>query len=131
MQAAHRSPPHARCDFDATMALLGERHVLAVLYALFQKSPRGFNELKAEAEVNPATLSDRLKRLERLGIVERTVIRVLPRRVEYGISPMGRDLIEIFRTMTEWRTKYAVAPIPTGRDGSASRARRARGVGGA
>ena len=93
------------------MALLGERHVLALLYVLFRKSPRGFNELKSEAAVNTATLSDRLKRLERLGIVERTVIRALPRRVEYGLSPMGRDLIEIFRTMTEWRTKYTPAPV--------------------
>jgi len=88
------------------MELLGERHVLMLLYLLYQKSPRGFNELKTAGDVNTATLSDRLKNLERLGIIERTVIRALPRRVEYGITPMGRDLLKIFRTMMEWRSKY-------------------------
>jgi DNA-binding HxlR family transcriptional regulator len=99
--------PRGSCDFDGTMDLLGERHVLVILYLLFQRSPRGFNELKVAGEVNTATLSNRLKRLEALGIIERTVIRAIPRRVEYGITPMGRDLLKIFRTMMEWKAKYS------------------------
>jgi DNA-binding HxlR family transcriptional regulator len=96
------------CDFEGTMSLLGERHVLQLLYLLVEKSPRGFTELKLQAVVNTATLTDRLKRLEGLGIIERTVIRALPRRVEYDITPMGQDLVQqIFRTMAEWRSKYS------------------------
>ena len=97
---------HRHCDFNGTLDLLGERHVIQLLFLLFQKSPRGFNELRDAAEVNTATLSDRLKRLEALGIVERTVIKALPRRVEYGITPMGIDLLKIFQTMMEWNAKY-------------------------
>ena len=104
--------PRGSCDFDGTMDLLGERHVLVILYLLFQRSPRGFNELKVAGEVNTATLSNRLKRLEALGIIERTVIRAIPRRVEYGITPMGRDLLKIFRTMMEWKAKYLQARPP-------------------
>jgi len=104
---AVKREPALRCDFEGTLALLGERHVLMLLYLLYQESPRRFNELKTEATVNTATLSDRLKRLERLGIVKRTVIRSLPRRVEYGITPMGRDLLKMFRAMLEWRSKYS------------------------
>jgi DNA-binding HxlR family transcriptional regulator len=106
VSSANVRPMQGQCDFEGTMELLGERHVLTLLYLLFQKSPRGFNELKTAGDVNTATLSDRLKNLERLGIVERRVIRALPRRVEYGITPMGRDLLKIFRTMMEWRSKY-------------------------
>jgi DNA-binding HxlR family transcriptional regulator len=108
MKSDSRTSP--RCDFEGTLALLGERHVLMLLYVLYHKSPRRFNELKTEATVNTATLSDRLKRLERLGIVQRTVIRSLPRRVEYGITPMGRDLLKMFRAMLEWRSKYGRRP---------------------
>jgi DNA-binding HxlR family transcriptional regulator len=99
-------PPEAHCNFDRTMALLGERHVLMLLYLLYLKSPRGFNELKTAGEVNTATLSCRLKGLQALGIVHRKVIRTVPRRVEYGITPMGRGLLKIFRTMIEWRSEY-------------------------
>ncbi|MFZ1023441.1 MAG: helix-turn-helix domain-containing protein [Thermoplasmata archaeon] len=107
MRSGAFGAPRGSCDFDGTMVLLGERHVLVLLYLLFQRSPRGFNELKVAGEVNSATLSDRLKRLEGLGIIERTVIRTIPRRVEYGITPMGRDLLKIFRTMMEWKAKYS------------------------
>ena len=96
-----------RCDVDGTLRLLGERHVLHLLSLLFEKSPRGFTELKVQAVVNTATLSDRLKRLEGLGIIHRQVIRALPRRVEYGITPMGQEMFPIFRTIAEWRAKYA------------------------
>lgn len=101
-----------RCDFDGTLRFLGERHVLHLLYLLFEKSPRGFTELKVQAVVNTATLTDRLKRLEGIGLVHRRVIRALPRRVEYGITPMGEDLLPIFRTISEWRSKYARVLAP-------------------
>jgi DNA-binding HxlR family transcriptional regulator len=52
-------------------------------------------------------MTDRLRQMERLGLVRRDVIRVLPRRVEYRLTPMGRDLVKIFRPMTDWRTKYS------------------------
>jgi DNA-binding HxlR family transcriptional regulator len=112
MKASAQGEERPHCDFDGTLALLGERHVLMLLYLLYRKSPRRFNELKTEGTVNTATLSNRLKRLEGLGIVERTVIRSLPRRVEYGLTPMGRDLLKMFRAMLEWRSKYTRSPSP-------------------
>jgi DNA-binding HxlR family transcriptional regulator len=104
--AAQWNVAAGRFDSDGTLRLLGERHVLHLLYLLFEKSPRGFTELKVQAVVNTATLTDRLKRLEGLGIIQRRVIRALPRRVEYGITPRGEELLPIFRTIAEWRAKY-------------------------
>lgn len=103
-RAARGAP---RCDFEATFELLGQKHVLQILRALLEKSPRRFNELQESVSVNTATLTDRLKRLETLGIVRRRALRVTPRRVEYRLTPMGRDLLKIFRTMMEWRRKYS------------------------
>lgn len=106
-------PPH--CDFEGTFELLGQRHVLQILRALMQKRPQRFNELQESLAVNTATLTDRLKRLEALGIVRRQPLRVVPRRVEYSLTPMGRDLLKIFRTMMEWRRKYSAKRTPASR----------------
>jgi DNA-binding HxlR family transcriptional regulator len=97
--------PH--CDFEATFQLLGRKHVLSILWALLQKSPQRFNELRDTVGANTATVTDRLKRMQNLGLVQRAVIRVLPRRVEYRLTPMGHDLVRIFRPITEWREKYS------------------------
>ncbi|MGI0131007.1 MAG: winged helix-turn-helix transcriptional regulator [Thermoplasmata archaeon] len=111
MAPSRASAMGGHCDFEGTMELLGQRHVLMILYFLYERSPRRFNELGESVRVNTATLSDRLKHLEALGIVDRNVIRALPRRVEYGITPMGKDLLKIFRTMMEWKQKYG-GPLP-------------------
>jgi DNA-binding HxlR family transcriptional regulator len=95
------------CDFEATFQLLGRKHVLPILWALLQKSPQRFNELRDTVGANTATVTDRLKRMQNLGLVQRAVIRVLPRRVEYRLTPMGHDLVRIFRPITEWREKYS------------------------
>jgi DNA-binding HxlR family transcriptional regulator len=97
--------PH--CDFEGTFRLLGQKHVLRLLWALVEKSPRRFNELRESVGANTATMTDRLRQMERLRLVRRDVIRVLPRRVEYRLTPMGRDLVKIFRPMTQWRAKYS------------------------
>jgi DNA-binding HxlR family transcriptional regulator len=101
----HAVAPH--CDFEGTFRLLGQKHVLRVLWALVEKNPRRFNELRESIGANTATMTDRLRQMERLGLVRRDVVRVLPRRVEYRLTPMGRDLVRIFRPMIRWRAKYS------------------------
>lgn len=107
MKTARAPPGSPSCNFEATFELLGQKHVLVILRALLEKSPRRFNELQTSVSVNTATLSDRLKRLENLGIIQRRALAAPPRRIEYRLTPMGRDLLKIFRTMMEWRRKYS------------------------
>jgi DNA-binding HxlR family transcriptional regulator len=102
-----RGASASHCDFEATFQLLGQKYVLPILLALVQASPRRFSELGEGLGVNSATLTDRLRCMERLGLVRRDVIRVLPRRVEYVLTPMGRDLVKIFRPLHAWRAKYS------------------------
>jgi DNA-binding HxlR family transcriptional regulator len=109
MKTARAPSSSPRCDFEATFELLGQKHVLVILRALWEKSPQRFSELQTSISVNTATLSDRLKRLEHLGIVQRRALAVTPRRADYRLTPMGRDLMRIFRTMMEWRRKYSAA----------------------
>ncbi|MCI4334532.1 MAG: helix-turn-helix transcriptional regulator [Thermoplasmata archaeon] len=100
-------PEHSHCDFEGTFRLLGEKYVLHILLALVQRSPRRFSDLQESLRANTATLTDRLRRMQSLGLVAREVIRVVPRRVEYRLTPMGRDLVKIFTPMMRWREKYS------------------------
>jgi len=107
MPARPAQPAASHCDFEGTFRLLGQKHALRVLWALVERSPRRFNELREDVGANTATMTDRLRQMERLGLVRRDVIRVLPRRVEYRLTPMGRELVKIFRPMVRWRAKYS------------------------
>jgi len=107
MRESRARSPTPHCDFEGTFRLLGQKHALHILWALVERSPRRFNELRQSLGANTATVADRLKQMQNLGLIERDVIRVIPRRVEYRLTPMGRDLVKIFRPITAWRAKYS------------------------
>jgi DNA-binding HxlR family transcriptional regulator len=47
-------------------------------------------------------LADALKRLERNGLVKRTVLPTAPVGVEYTITPLGSSLREPFTALYDW-----------------------------
>jgi DNA-binding HxlR family transcriptional regulator len=57
-------------------------------------------------ELSDRLLSERMKELERRGMVERTVIAGPPLRVEYELSQMGRDLEPALAEIRRWATRW-------------------------
>lgn len=65
--------------------------------------PKRFNELKRSLDgISHKALSDALKRLERNGLVTRTVLPTKPVGVEYAITPLGLSLGEPFQALLKW-----------------------------
>ena len=52
-------------------------------------------------------LSERLKELEAEGIVTRRVIPDTPVRIEYGLTPQGRDLAGVLDELRVWAERWA------------------------
>jgi DNA-binding HxlR family transcriptional regulator len=58
------------------------------------------------AGISPKTLSERLKGLERDGIVTRKSYAEVPPRVEYNLTGMGWDLIPLIDHMRDYGAKW-------------------------
>jgi DNA-binding MarR family transcriptional regulator len=65
-----------------------------VMLALWEKDPRSVGELGAALQLEPATLSPLLKRLESAGHVTRTRSAGDERRLDIVLTPSGRELRE-------------------------------------
>ena len=52
--------------------------------------------------ITPKVLTQRLRQLERDGLVVRTYHAEVPPRVEYEISELGRSLGSLFAALSEW-----------------------------
>lgn len=69
--------------------------------------PLRFNALKHRLDgVTQKTLTQCLRRLERNGMVERTVIPVSPVAVEYAITDLGRSLCKLFVSVYLWTQEH-------------------------
>ncbi len=65
--------------------------------------PARFNEIKRRlGTITHKSLADALKRLERHGLVTRTVIPTTPIGVVYAITPLGHSLREPFEAFCAW-----------------------------
>jgi len=65
--------------------------------------PVRFNEIKRRLDgITHKALSDALKRLERNGLVTRTVLPTQPIGVEYAITPLGHSLRAPFEALCAW-----------------------------
>ena len=72
--------------------------------------PRRFREILLDiGDINDKVLSRRLKELEALGIVSRTVYAEVPVRVEYALTKKGRDLEGAIQEMEGWAERWQTA----------------------
>ncbi|TXN40173.1 helix-turn-helix transcriptional regulator [Methylobacterium sp. WL30] len=87
--------------------------------------PSRFNEIKRRLDgITHKALADALKRLERNGLVTRTVLPTAPIGVEYAITPLGHSLRQPFEALCTWALTNgdAVVAANAAYDGSKTRA---------
>jgi DNA-binding HxlR family transcriptional regulator len=99
--------PLRRCAAGSAIEILQEKWVLHIVHALLD-GPMGFNELGREVGgCNPTTLTQRLARLEELGVVQKES-NALPLRCAYSLTPAGHDLERVIVAIRGW----ALAHLP-------------------
>jgi DNA-binding HxlR family transcriptional regulator len=77
---------------------------LQVLDRLCER-PSRFNELRrAIPVITQKSLTATLRRLERNGMVDRTIVNTRPLAVEYRISPLGTTLQDLVDALLRWTT---------------------------
>lgn len=83
------------------MDLIGKRWTGLILYQLLD-GPQRFNEIESSLPVSGRLLSERLKELEKEGLVERKVYTEVPVRVEYSLTDKGQALEGAIRNIESW-----------------------------
>lgn len=87
--------------FEKAMGLLSTRWVGLILFDLLKGTKR-FSEMEADLPISGRLLSDRLKLLEKEGIVERNIYSEFPVRIEYSLSDKGRSLEPVIKEIQSW-----------------------------
>jgi DNA-binding HxlR family transcriptional regulator len=101
------------CPVDGFQQIMNGKYKLRILWDL-QDGARRYGEIKkgllrgtsGSPEIAPRVLSRELKALAALGLIERTEYQVVPPKVEYTLTPVGRSLLPIIAQMAEWGTQY-------------------------
>jgi DNA-binding HxlR family transcriptional regulator len=103
--------------YHKAIELIGGRWAGAIIRVLLG-GPARYAELRAAIpDINDRMLSERLKELEREGIVERHVSPDPPVRVEYELTEKGHALEKALRAVAAWAEEWLPLPAPPGGKG--------------
>jgi len=95
-------PQPTRCPAETTLAVIGGRWKVPILYHLFDSVKR-FSELqRGVTGITQKMLTQQLREMERDGIVQRTVYAQVPPKVEYRLTPLGQTLKPVVAAMCKW-----------------------------
>jgi len=84
-------PELKSCPIEATFKIIGKRWTVLIIRKMFRGTTQ-FNRFMQNIEgITPKVLTERLRELEKLGIVRRRIVSDYPIRVEYGLTDLGRE----------------------------------------
>ena len=94
------------CPVEATLDLIGGKYKALILWHLSEKKLR-FSELrKVITTATPKMLTQQLRELESQALINREVFAVVPPKVEYSLTELGRSLLPILVAMRDWGADY-------------------------
>ncbi|MFC4307194.1 winged helix-turn-helix transcriptional regulator [Cohnella boryungensis] len=95
------------CEKELTLAVIGGKWKLIILWHLGLEGTKRFSELKKLIpNITQKMLTNQLRELEEDRLIVRKVYPVVPPKVEYSLAEYGESLIPILRMMYDWGKDY-------------------------
>ncbi|MCB5169455.1 helix-turn-helix transcriptional regulator [Streptomyces bambusae] len=97
---------HADCGIRDILDRVGDKWSVLVIVEL-ANGPRRFRQLQRAIEgISQRMLTLTVRRLERDGLVLRTVYPTVPAQVDYRLTETGVSLTHLVRALAEWSLKH-------------------------
>lgn len=99
----HAADPRVDALVNELIGNVADKWTMILLETMEQHDELRFTQLsKLVPEISQKMLTQTLRRMERDGMVTRTVHAMVPPRVDYRLTPMGESLGEAFCGVWRW-----------------------------
>ena len=94
------------CPLARAAEILGDRWTLLIVRELLLGT-RHFNDLERGLPgISRALLAERLRRLQKMEVVEKRVVSTKPRRTEYRLTMAGQELQAVIEVLMAWGARW-------------------------
>ena len=94
------------CPVGATLDLIGGKYKALILWHLAENKLR-FSQLNKQIPGATAKmLTQQLREMEAQNLIHREVYPVVPPKVEYSLTELGRSLMPVLIAMRDWGSEY-------------------------
>ena len=96
----------ATCPSREVLDLIADKWTALVIHALKGDVKRYSEIQRAVGGITQKVLTATLRRLERNGMIERTVYPVVPPKVEYKLTRLGKSLFGVLMELSRWAEEH-------------------------
>lgn len=90
IETVYNMPELKACPIETTFRIIGKRWTVLIIREILRGHTQ-FNRFMENIEgISPKVLTERLRELERLGIVRRRIVSEYPVKIEYSLSDLGK-----------------------------------------
>lgn len=100
--AAKPPPVETHCPVEATLSLIGGKYKALILWNLLSRTMRFSDLRRAVPCATPKMLTQQLREMEADGLIHREIFPVIPPRVEYSLTELGRSIRPVLEAMYAW-----------------------------
>ena len=94
------------CPVGITLDMIGGKYKALILWHLSENTLR-FSQLKKMISgATPKMLTQQLRELESNALIHREVFPIIPPRVEYSLTELGKSLMPVLISMRDWGATY-------------------------
>jgi DNA-binding HxlR family transcriptional regulator len=91
IESVYAMPELKSCPIEATFKIIGRKWTVLIIRELLRDTTQFNRFLENTGGITPKVLTERLRELQKLGIVRRRIVSEYPIRVEYGLTDLGRE----------------------------------------
>jgi DNA-binding HxlR family transcriptional regulator len=109
IEIVYNSPELRSCPIEATFKIIGKKWTILIVREML-RGTKQFNRFLENIEgITPKVLTERLRELQRLGIVKRRIVSEYPVRVEYEMTDLGKE----FEPVLLAAASFSMRNLPT------------------
>jgi DNA-binding HxlR family transcriptional regulator len=101
-----KDPSRQVVDVQEILTSICSKWGLLILYALSRGAKRHGELRRAIGGVSQKMLTQTLRTLERDRLVRRTIYPVVPPRVDYALTPLGKTLMQPLTSLYRWMERH-------------------------
>jgi DNA-binding HxlR family transcriptional regulator len=91
IETIYNSPELKSCPIETTFKIIGKKWTVIIIREMFRGTTQ-FNRFLENIEgITPKVLTERLRELQKFGIVRRRIVSEYPIRVEYEMTDLGKE----------------------------------------
>lgn len=91
IEIIYNNPELKSCPIETTFKIIGKKWAVLIIREMFRGTTQFNRFLESIGSITPKVLTERLRELEKLGIIKRRIVSEYPIRVEYEMTDLGKE----------------------------------------